>query len=91
MTTRELTKRALVAYTLTKRIGILLPNNQRQYRTLQIQGDGLLNALWCLLCPVFIASSYGGVRVASIQPSTLLLFFFITLGLEMSDTKVYEP
>ena len=25
------------------------------------------------------------------EPTTCFFFFFITLGLEMSDTKVYEP
>ena len=33
--------------------------------------------------------SQSGAQVRT--PELLLLFFFITLGLEMSDTKVYEP
>ena len=36
-------------------IGILLPNNQRQHRTLHIQKDVLTYAVFYLLCPVLAA------------------------------------
>ena len=38
-----------------REIGILLPNNQRQHRTLHIQKDVLPYALRWLLCPVSAA------------------------------------
>ena len=37
------------------KIGILLPNNQRQHRTLHIQEDVRPYALCWLLCPVSVA------------------------------------
>ena len=39
-----------------KDIGILLPNNQRQHRTVQIQKDVLPYVLRYLLCPVSAAA-----------------------------------
>ena len=37
------------------KMGILLPNNQRQHRTLHVQKDVLPYALCYLLCPVAVA------------------------------------
>ena len=46
---------AIIARTDLPEIGISLPNNQRQHRTLHIQKDVLPYALCQLLCPVSAA------------------------------------
>jgi hypothetical protein len=51
-----------------REIGILLPNNQRQHRTLHIQKDVLPCALRQLLCPVSVALA-NLFRMDSISPS----------------------
>ena len=46
----------------SKEIGILLPNNLRQHRTLHIQKDVLLYALCYLLCSVTAAINQQSVQ-----------------------------
>ena len=54
-------------------IGILLPNNQRQHRTVHIQKDVLPYALCQLLCPVSVAlaSNFQMESISTFFPSAL--------------------
>jgi hypothetical protein len=65
-----------------RKIGILLPNNQRQHRTLHIQEDVLPYALCWLLCPVSAAR-------ASIFPDGF--DFYLLLDDDTQSKLFFQP
>ena len=53
-----------------KEVGILLPKNQRQHRTLHIQENVLPYALCCLLCP--LSAALASMACLATSPGTPL-------------------
>ena len=53
-----------------------------------LPGGGSVLGFGVLICELV---RFTGERLFSRLQTALFFFFFITLGLELSDTKVYEP